>query len=277
MIDYETHPSPFKIFFGSNINFLPHMHQEIEIIYMKKGSLLVTIQHTTYTINGSDLALIMPHTLHSYKTPESSEFIILIFKQDFIPYYQSVMTQLCSTPIIRNDALHPDINTYFDQLLLDETKSEVGLIKGYLYLLFTRILPHLHFTKVHHSEHQDLIYKCLHYIHLHFKEPLSLDTMAQHLGVSPYSISRVFNKSIGYSFSYYINTLSIDYAKYLLRETNLSITEISFECGYETIRHFNRMFKDLTSVSPHSYKLQLATTPLLNASNKKSSTCFISP
>lgn len=255
MINYETHQSSFSIGCSSNINFLPHMHQEIEIVYMKKGSMEVTIQHTAYTLTASDIALIMPHTLHGYHTPESSEHIILIFKPDIITHYKPLMTKQCTLPVIRGDKLHQDVPLYLNQLLLEETSSDIGLLKGYLYLLFTRLLPELNFIKAKHSSHEDLICSCLEYIHLHFKEPLTLDTVAGHLGVSPYYVSRLFNKSIGYSFTYYINTLRIDYAKYLLRETTLSITEISFECGYETIRHFNRVFKDFTGFSPHNYQL----------------------
>lgn len=255
MIHYETNHSVFRSWSGTNMNFIPHMHQEIEIVYIKKGSMLVTLQHTTHTVHASDLILIMPHTLHEYKTPEFCEHITLIFKSDLIAHYQSIMSKQCTHPIIRGSNIHLEIPSYLEALLLDETKLEVGLLKGYLYLLFTRLLPELNFVKVKHSSHQDLICNCLEYIHLHFKDPLSLDHVATHLGVSPYYVSRIFNKSIGYSFTYYINTLRIDYAKYLLRETTLTITEVSFECGYETIRHFNRVFKDFTGLSPHNYQL----------------------
>ena len=150
--------------------------------------------------------------------------------------------------------LHPAIPSYLDALLLEETKQDVGLIKGYLYLLFSRLLPQLTFTKKEVSDHQELLYNCLEYIHHHFKEPLTLTDLATAIDVTPTYISRLWNKSIGYSFTHYLNLLRIDYARYMLRESTLTITDIGFACGYETLRHFNRVFKEFTGSTPQHYR-----------------------
>ena len=118
-------------------------------------------------------------------------------------------------------------------------------------------MPQVSFVKSEHSPHQDLLYKCLEYIHLNFYESLSLELVARHLGVSSTYVSRLFNNSVGYSFTYYINTLRINYAKYLLQETTRPITQISFDCGYENVRHFNRVFKEMTGTSPRAYQRSL--------------------
>lgn len=257
MIHYEKNHLSFRVNNGFNLHFLPHMHQEIEILYVKKGSMLVTLQHTTYTVNASDIVLIMPHVLHGYHSPEPSEHIITIFNSSLISHYHSLMTMQCQYPIIEGTSLHPDVPFYLEALLNPEVKQDTGLQKGYLYLLFTRLMPQVSFVKSEHSPHQDLLYKCLEYIHLNFYESLSLELVARHLGVSSTYVSRLFNNSVGYSFTYYINTLRINYAKYLLQETTRPITQISFDCGYENVRHFNRVFKEMTGTSPRAYQRSL--------------------
>lgn len=255
MISYETHKSPFVSYVSTNMNFLIHFHPEIELLYVTKGSVEVTVQQTTYTVVANELVVIMPHTLHSYSTPDFSEYILIIIKPSLITYYQSFMAKQCACPIISQDKLHPDIPDYLKALTLHDTIQNTGLLKGYLYLLFARIIPSIDFISPSIAPRHALIYRCLDYIHLHYTEIITLDLLASYLGVNSSYVSRLFNKTIGYSFTYYLNTLRIDYAKYLLKESTLSITQISFECGYQTLRHFNRIFKELTGHAPSTYQL----------------------
>ena len=97
------------------------------------------------------------------------------------------------------------------------------------------------------------------YVTEHFKENISLDTAADALGISRFDVSRLFASSIKINFVKYVNFMRIAYAKELLETTNASVLEIALECGYETLRTFNRVFKEYVGTTPHRYRTEQKT------------------
>ena len=78
--------------------------------------------------------------------------------------------------------------------------------------------------------------------------------LAQALNVSPFQLSRVFSERLHMGFNEYLNALRVDYARELLRETDLPITQLAFECGFESQRTFNRAFREQTGQSPRQFR-----------------------
>ena len=72
--------------------------------------------------------------------------------------------------------------------------------------------------------------------------------------MNKYYISHVFNKEIGISLPEYLNTLRIRDATMLLKEGDMSITDIAFAVGFNTLRSFNRRFLDHTGKTPKQVK-----------------------
>lgn len=95
------------------------------------------------------------------------------------------------------------------------------------------------------------------YIQAHLTDDISLEDIADCLGVSRYYFCRLFKQSVGVSPYQYILQQRVDYAKRLLREGKLSISEVALESGFAHHSHFNYHFKRLTQVTPKQYlKLQ---------------------
>lgn len=93
------------------------------------------------------------------------------------------------------------------------------------------------------------------FIDRHFcDENLSLEMIAQHVGISRCYFSRCFKIYSGYSLTEYINRKRVQKAEKMLKETDKSITEISMECGYGSVRNFNRVYKRLTGDIPQNYR-----------------------
>ena len=83
---------------------------------------------------------------------------------------------------------------------------------------------------------------------------LSQITVADHFGISTYSLSRLFSNVIGISFAQYISSLRLEEAKHLLEETELSIAEISREIGMSNPNYLSRVFKQNFGVTPVQYR-----------------------
>ena len=102
--------------------------------------------------------------------------------------------------------------------------------------------------------HDTTIQKLLRYIGSHFNENITLDSIAKDLGFSKFHISRLFNSKIGEQFNDYVNKLRVNMAQSLLTGTDSSISNIALECGFESIRNFNRVFKAYSSMTPKEFR-----------------------
>ncbi|HBF36612.1 MAG TPA: hypothetical protein DDW50_04760 [Firmicutes bacterium] len=96
--------------------------------------------------------------------------------------------------------------------------------------------------------------KAREYIRAHYHENISLKSVAQYLAVSEAYLSRLFSKEMGESFINYVTHLRIEKAKELLKNSNLSINEISEQVGYYNQEHFSRVFKKHEGCSPNKYR-----------------------
>ncbi len=96
--------------------------------------------------------------------------------------------------------------------------------------------------------------KC--YMDAHFKENITLDTLAQHAHVNKYYLTHLFTKDYGISPINYIVAKRIEESKYLLESTDLSMGQIASVVGFSSQSYFSQMFKKLTGVSPSEYREQ---------------------
>lgn len=83
---------------------------------------------------------------------------------------------------------------------------------------------------------------------------LSLLKMSLDIGMPTYKISEIIKQKHSLSFKQYLNTIRISEAKRLLKTSDLQISQIAYRVGYGTAPHFNRIFKELTSLSPNAYR-----------------------
>jgi AraC-like DNA-binding protein len=82
-------------------------------------------------------------------------------------------------------------------------------------------------------------------------------------GIHQRKISGIIKKDTQLTFKAYLNQLRIEKAKALLTETDLSISTIAFESGYNSVSHFNRVFKSELQVSPQEFRLDQKSPDLV--------------
>ena len=95
------------------------------------------------------------------------------------------------------------------------------------------------------------------YLAAHYSEAITLPSLAAALGISVSQLKRVFHEQIGQSMVRYLTALRIGEAKRLIREGNLTFTQIAERIGIESIYYFSNLFKKQTGMSPTEYEKTL--------------------
>ena len=104
------------------------------------------------------------------------------------------------------------------------------------------------------EKNADVMYKAMQYIHQNYAEKITLENVADVVGLSASYFSKVFKKETGTNFNAYLNMLRIEKSKKLLMYEDIRLVSIASMVGYEDQSYFTRVFKRLTGSSPNQYR-----------------------
>jgi len=96
------------------------------------------------------------------------------------------------------------------------------------------------------------------FIEANYQEELSLAVVAQKAGMSTFYFCKMFKKTTGVHFARYVSCVRIEKAKNLLLNPNYRISEIAFDVGFQSLTHFNRIFRDIAGQAPTEYRRHLS-------------------
>ncbi|WP_407272289.1 helix-turn-helix domain-containing protein [Radiobacillus sp. PE A8.2] len=257
VILYENRGVPFSFFSTANLTFHAHFHQQIEILFVLDGEVNVCINGTDKVLNVGDLAIAFPNAIHQYETEQYSQVALLIFSMDIAGDFSTNLLKYESpSPFLSSNKVHKDI-PYCIKAFQEQPQiknMDVRLMKGYITVMLSRIFENLNLQEICNRHQYELTHQTLVYITNHFKEPITLEHVAKQIGASKYHLSRIFSKNIRSNFNTYLNALRINHAQYLLSESQLNITEIAFESGFESPRTFYRAFQSLCHTTPTAFR-----------------------
>ena len=95
------------------------------------------------------------------------------------------------------------------------------------------------------------------YIAGHYRDPVGLDEIARTMHVSTFYFCKMFKKATGLTFTDYLGRIRVEKAKNLLLNPHLRVSEIAYTVGFQSLTHFNRMFRKLTGESPTDFREKL--------------------
>lgn len=206
----------------------------------------------TYTIDGKKYVSDPNHAIfhpkgqtYDLRCDESGEFIVINFQcaEDFQPteFHKAKINSL--TPYIN------DYNTLHHLQLIKKSDSRIKSL-SVLYSILSQLAAE--------SQEQNInthLATALNTIENNLQDPqLDIIKIAEISSVSDVYLRKLFNKTFGVSPKQYLTDLRISKAKQLLKNTQLSITEVAERCGYWSIYHFSRAFKTATGHSPTEYR-----------------------
>lgn len=251
----EKQPKPLRIAETKTHPFPEHLHSQMELLYLKEGSTTLSVNGQDRCMLPGDLCVCFPGVVHSYKGGSNANALMMIFDPNLTNDFSAIMERVQpADPLLRHHQLPADIPLCMEQLLKEsKAGNDPHVLQGYLQVVVARILPLLPLVAVEPGSN-DIAYEIMEYLSRHYMEPVSLNTLSKVLGVSHSCLSHTFSGRIGVNFRTYLNTLRVDRSCMLLRGTNQTIGQISLECGFESIRTFNRIFSQLYGVTPSEYR-----------------------
>lgn len=240
-----------------------HWHDEIEIIYLEYGRVNIYSNEQEYKLKPGDFYIVNSNELHQILGVEPSLHHAIIFHPRLLDFnfFDHTEEQFIK-PITSGNAKFSS-HVYKDQdhlsimrQLVDTDVKEYLSIKILIYTLINEFYHHhLIETNAQPNKHDD-IKKVILYIQNNFSTCLVLDDIAKQINISPNHLCKYFKKKMGITVFQYINQYRISQSMYLLVNTNLSITDIALNCGFENISYYNRTFKKMTSLTPNQYRHQ---------------------
>ena len=229
-------------------------HKHIEILCPTGvDGLRANINGRDITLNKGDFYIIFPYIAHSNMSYQDTADIILV-DPDIIPAFREVfLSQYPANPVIKAGEI-PSARFLMEKII-DTKCGEFShdIVRGYLTALLGEILQNLTLTG---GERVDTtaLQKILLYCTENFRQDINLEDVAKNSHVSKSYVTYVFTKKLGYSFRKFINDLRIDHAKTLLQETNMTVTNIMLECGYQNQSTFNKAFIERCGMVPLMYR-----------------------
>jgi len=250
-----------------------HFHPEMELIYVDKGQGKRHIGNHLSYFNNSQLILIgsnLPHNGFTDRLTQQGTEVLVQFKPGFlgdsffdIPEMSRIHTlfERAKNGIIFKPETKRHVGKKIQKLndvdgldrivLLLKILQKLAEAKDYEILNADGFVFE---TELQDSAKIDIIYK---HINNNFQNHISLDEIAEKASMTVPAFCRYFKKSTGKTFTKLVNEYRIVHATKLLSESQSSIADVAFECGFNNFSHFNKLFKEFTGKSASKYRGQL--------------------
>ena len=248
-----------------------HFHSEYELIYVEQGhgqclvgDNIIDFSDNCVILFGSSL----PHCMQS-STEECPRVcgVNIQFEKNFMQYSFANYVQFVSIHKLFIDAdrgikynldNYPKIKDLLKKIPtldgLDQMLTLIKLLQLLSQIPQKELVTSPNYAPVLIGYKDKKIEKVIAYLNKEYNRKICLKEIASFAAMNPSSFCRYFKKNIGKSFKEYITDMRIGYACKLLSTDKFNISQISIECGFDTITHFNRCFKRITGITPTEYK-----------------------
>ena len=256
-VDYKADTQICLYYNDEAENYPPHWHPSFEVIMPVINDYRVVCGHNDYHIKEGEILVICPCMLHELFAPATGERIIFQPDLSHIKLKElDLITPLLSPAILITKEEYPQIYEHIHSLMLEIGRNH----KAFHQQDGDRDIHH-------QKEYMEKFLFITDYISNHFSENLTLEEVASLAGFSKYHFARLFKQYTNSSFYKFLNQKRIEYAKSLLLDPELAVTEVAAQSGFSSLSAFLRMFKQLNLCTPTEfrsmYDSQFQKTPAL--------------
>lgn len=255
----------------------PHVHDEMEVIYLLSGSISVLVMDDDITLFSGDILFINRLAAHHfYSISPDAEYILFQFKPHVSynskkidikylkPFYHTnSFTYHVSSS---TDESNPDFSECIRQIY--EHSSSGFAFELMLQSLLIKLLFLFYKKNIFSNNEKELsdrakaikrIAKLQEYIEAHYASELTVSFACEFVGLDYHYFSRVFKQETGKTFVEYVNMIRILHAQQMLSKTNYPVIYVAQSVGFPNITYFNRIFKNHCGLTPRQYRTASAS------------------
>ena len=250
--------------YGGDWHSVPHTHNHMELFYIVGGKGQFLIQDQLYPVNANNLVIINPNVPHTEVSLNAQplEYIVLGIEGvelasseqsngrfSMLDHFESVEISGCLRNILR-------------EMELKSTGYE-DVCQAYMEILIIRPMRSTALSVPAQPQQISANRQCAavkRYIDQHFKETLTLDQLAEEAHMNKFYLSHAFKQEFGVSPINYLISCRIEESKYLLAETDLSISQIAQLLNFSSPSYFSQVFRRTQGVSPVEFRQSTKNT-----------------
>lgn len=271
MPDLDT-AFPFRMLMNDgDILTTPHWHREVELIYVTKGTIALGIDDVPYKLSEGEIAFISGGLIHYVLASPGSERLVYQFD---LPYFsagnqqadlQKVLSELQPVSPQWESETEASVRNLLEGMNQEIKQRSLGYhvaLKAQLFQLLTLLIRDIPkrtrlSEKMNKLATKDVLEKLddiFSYVEANYQEVLTLQDIAAVSGYSSFYFTKFFKKNTGKTFLSFLNDYRIDKAKWLLINSDLPVSEIITQTGFESDKTFYRLFKRSMEMAPLEYR-----------------------
>lgn len=276
LYEVMTMPDPYFAVkltqYSSKINghviFESHWHEHIEILYFKKGTMLIECNNNPLYINPGEIIVINSNDLHrGTNICTDLDYYCIILDASIL---NGKSVDICDTkyitPIVQNHIAFENkitndkvLSTCLDNLIKEYTQRDVCFelaVKSCLYQILVLLLRNHSVSTMTFSQYKkriknlEIFNPLFQYMEGHYNEELNIDMLCKMINMSKYYFCHSFKEFTGKTLSEYLNVVRINKAEYMLKNSDLNVSEVATSCGFNDINYFSRVYKKYKKISP---------------------------
>lgn len=247
---------------NANKHISTHWHDSYEIEFLISGTADEIINDCVYKAESGDIFLLTPNDLHELRNINGAVCCNMMFPESFIS--DELLIQLEERSLFTNvfarlekrelEKVKTLISIIEDELDSNDTNRKV-VVKNIINVILSFLIRY-GFKENTSGKKYVSVRRAVKYIKSNFKKQITLNDVANAVGLETKYFSVLFKKSIGVSYKDFLNETRLKYALQCISQSDVSITEICYSCGYGSVSNFNRMFKRKYGMSPNEYRLE---------------------
>ncbi|MBP3301095.1 MAG: helix-turn-helix transcriptional regulator [Clostridia bacterium] len=266
---YNTFKSDLSTAIHRNEFSAKHFHKNAELLICVRGTCQCQINNQDYRLSQGQAVFICPLQVHSFTVSEDSAIRRITYHEHLIlTISKSLMGRVPQNPVFR---ANPKILQFCLDFLNDcfgeeacnlkrvEPFEKRMEIKGVLHLLGGEFLSRA--TLIQTPKVDNFALEIFQYITDNFERDVSLKEIAAQRGYNYQYASRIFNRYLDMNFKQVLNQYRAQQAFALLQDTDLPVSHIGLACGFQSIRSFNQICRDIFGKTPTQLRNSAKITP----------------
>ena len=271
---HGTKDDPFSTYHienaGRSFQIPVHWHDEFEIIYVRSGFLAVSISGESYIGKTGDAFVVSPGNLHLMGSQTGTvDYYTFLFPLKYISFRTDDMLDeklleplnsghLMICPRVKDTAkelCEQLVDIYMAKKDESESKITTQVRTKIILLQFILEMWKKGFVIENDTSGRNTVEKeMVSYIQQNFTGKISLREFGEQFHLSEKYISRYFKEHFHITLSQYVTYLRLEHAKQLLQDTDIPVTDVAMQSGYQNVSYFIRSFQKAYAVSPLKYR-----------------------